>query len=501
MKASAVGERKRYGVVSSALIVVAMRWADRLLGLISTLVLARLLVPDDFGVIAMASIVYGFVTVLMNLGVNAALIHDKEATQDDYDTAWTIRLIEAIVAGLVLAALAPAAANYFNDPRVVDVMRVMAVTVAVAGLDNIGLVTFQKEMQFGSDFLFFFLRRFAGFLVTLILAFVLRSYWAMVIGSLVGKLVGVALSYAMHEMRPKLSLRKVRKIWSFSQLMLLANIGNYLSVEMDKLVLGARVSAATLGGYRLGDDIASMPTSEVLAPLGRVLFPSFVEARDEPDQLRQQFLLALGVQVALVLPAAVGLALVADSAVPVLLGDQWAFAVPFIRWLALGQLAVALSHATTYLFMSLGRVGSLATISLGRVAVFMLLVLTVFAEAGGVVVAQLRGAVGVASVVALVVLLLRTMQGLTLADLARATWRPALGCALMAAVLTNVATDSLPSGLALLIDVSIGAGVYGATIIGTWRLAGRPAGVESWVARRLGLHQRVPWLLGAAPGE
>ena len=97
-------------VFSGAVLTVSMRWTDRLIGLVSTLILARLLVPEDFGIIAMASIVVGLTEVLFDLGVNVALIQNKSPTKGHYDTAWTLRLLQSGVAAILVAGTAPLAA-------------------------------------------------------------------------------------------------------------------------------------------------------------------------------------------------------------------------------------------------------------------------------------------------------------------------------------------------------------------------------------------------------
>lgn len=166
---------KKKSIFASALIVVAMRWTDRLIGLLSTLILARILTPADFGIIAMASVLVGLVDVLLDLGVNMALIQNRNADDDDYNTAWTIRLIQATAVTIIIFLLAPLAADYYRDPRVCDVTRLMALGMFIGGFENIGIVNFQKNMDFSRDFRFFFIRRLAGFLVTVTLAIQLES--------------------------------------------------------------------------------------------------------------------------------------------------------------------------------------------------------------------------------------------------------------------------------------------------------------------------------------
>ena len=217
-------------------------------------VLARLLTPADFGIIAMASLAVGLIDVLLDLGVNIALIQNSKADDDDYNTAWSLRLIQACLAGLLIILMAPIASEYYNNPNVTDVLRVMAVSVIIAGLENIGIVTFQKNMEFGLDFKFFFFKRVVGFLITLFAAFLLHSYWAMVLGSLAGRVAGVLLSYGMHPFRPRFSLIRLKHIWSFSQWVLVKNIGSYFDNRLDQLFVGRITNAATTGTYTVAGE-------------------------------------------------------------------------------------------------------------------------------------------------------------------------------------------------------------------------------------------------------
>ena len=106
-------EIKPVSVVRGALLVVGMRWTDRLIGFVSTLILARLLLPEDFGIVAMASIIVGLIATLLDLGVGSALIQNKHAAREEFDTAWTLRLMQAVFVALFIWLLAPFAAEYF----------------------------------------------------------------------------------------------------------------------------------------------------------------------------------------------------------------------------------------------------------------------------------------------------------------------------------------------------------------------------------------------------
>lgn len=244
---------KSVSIARGATFAVAARWIDRLIGLASTVILARLLVPEDFGIIAIASLAIGLADTLLDLGVNVALIQNREPTQSHYDTGWTLRLAQTFLSTMLLIAAAPYIADYFHDERLRQVIRVLAFVLLLSGMENIGIVAFQHHMQFGAELRFLFLRRIAGFGTTVVAALLLRSYWALVAGTLVGRAVGVGLSYWVHPMRPRLSLVGIREIIVVSQWMLVRNTGVFLYANLHKMMVGRGASGSTMGAYSLAD--------------------------------------------------------------------------------------------------------------------------------------------------------------------------------------------------------------------------------------------------------
>ncbi len=478
---------------ANALIVVAMRWTDRLIGLVSTLILARILTPEDFGIIAMASVLVGLVDVLLDLGVNMALIQNANADDEDYHTAWTIRLIQSAAVGAIIFALAPLAADYYRDPRVADVTRLMAVGMVLGGFENIGVVCFQKSMAFGQDFRFFFIRRLAGFVVTIALAVTLESYWAMPLGALAGRFTGVVLSYTMHPFRPRFSLSRVRHLWSFSQWALIRSIGVYFDTQFDRFLVGRISGASTMGAYTLATEIAQMPSTELLQPLGRVLFPAFVATKHDPARLREAYLVALAVQALLAIPAGVGLACVADRAVMIMLGAQWESAIPFVQTLALVFALAALSHAAGYLLITIGKIRTLSLFVWVQNIVFLSIAGVMFSSLSALDIAHLRLGVAAFGLVLFLGVILLEVRELHATDLLRAIWRPATAAGLMALSDMLVSfPDSLPLLLAFLLEVALGALSYSVALLGLWALSGRPQGAEAYILAKLKLSRFLP---------
>lgn len=469
-------------VFKGALLSIGMRWTDRLIGLISTLILARLLAPEDFGIIAMASLVIGLLGLLLDLGVNVALIQNPQATQAHYDTAWTLRLIQSAITTALIFLGAPLTGDYFGDARVIPVMQALSASTLIAGLENIGVVQFQKNMQFGLDFRFMFAKRIAGFIATMFAAWIMQSYWALVVGTFAGRTLGTLISYRMHPMRPRLSLERLREIFSVSQWLLIRSAGQYLDANLHKVLVGRRTDSAVLGSYTLADEISAMPSSELLAPINRALFPAFVAARDNFVELRRLFLLAQGIQTLVGIPAGVGLAMVAPEAVAVLLGEKWISAVPFVQLLALVGAIQAVTTSGGYMLITLGRIGAIAFISWGQVALFVIGAYALIPDANAWALAAIRLCTVGVGLVFVFWLLMRNLTNLSPFDIARTITRPIIAAGVMAGMLYQLDQGLAIAPLPMLaVKITVGAFAYALTLVSLWVLMGRPEGSESYV--------------------
>jgi O-antigen/teichoic acid export membrane protein len=477
---------KNVSVIKGAFIYVMMRWMDRLIGFISTLILARWLMPADFGIIAMISLVIGIAEVLLDLGVNVALIQNRAATQAHYNTAWTLRLLQACGTVLIVTLAAPYAGDYFHDPRVVPVLRIACLGSLFAALENIGVVTFQKDLRADLDFLLIFIKRISGFTATVILAWMFHSYWALVFSTLFGRLVGVVASYVMHPMRPRLSLEKFGEIFGVSQWMLINSIGAYINLNLHKTLVGRYSNATMMGGYTLSDEISAMPSTEILAPLNRILFPTFVRAKNDPVELKRNFLLAQGLQCLIAIPASLGLALVAGPAVQVLLGEKWMMVVPFVQILALTNILQAIVSSTGLILLSLGRNRNATVTTWTQVVLFAAIALLFLHHPQALELAWLRlGCAAVGLLVALTILM-RTMRNVSLFDMVRNVYRPLLGALAMAGVIHVVEpwAPAMPS-LHLILLIGVGALAYTAAVLAAWTAAGRPQGAEAYLLEKV----------------
>ena len=463
-----------------------MRWATRALGLVSTIVLARLLAPEDFGVVAMAMVVIGFLEVFTQTGVDLALIRDANATREHYDTAWTFEILQGAGLALALLVAAPLATRYFGDPRVLAVMQLLSLRAVIGGFENIGVVAFRREMNFDREFWFGVIKKMCMVALTVGAAFAFRSYWALVIGLVGGRVLDVLISFIMHPYRPRLTLARFGDLWGFSRGLLLARIANLANRKLDEFIVGGQAGTVAMGNYFIASDIATAPAEEVVLPMSRGIFPVYSRLQDDRVRLAESFLTVLRTTAYLCVAAGLGVSAVAPELVPLLLGEKWLPAVPLMQWLGIWGALMGATLALDPLLLATGRSGLLASMKWVQLAV-----LAPALVYGGLA----SGVVGVAAAKTLVML---AMLPLFLIWIARAERLPlgqmfaaiapacGAGIAMYAAVLS--VADQLgaqPGWLRLIAEVATGAVTYVGIVLGFWYLRGAPPGPEREVVERL----------------
>lgn len=477
---------KSRSVISGAALYIAMRWFDRAIGVVSTIVLARLLAVEDFGLVALASVVLGLATVLLDMGINLTVVQRHQIDRDDLDTAWSLRLLQNGIIAIALVIASTWIASYYGDSRLRPVILVLALAYLLDGFTGLGPVMFQKRREYAKEVAFFMAKRLFGFSVTVGLAVWMRSYWALVLGSLGASLFGMVLSYWMYRERPRFRLTRWRRFVGASSWLTIRSIGGYARTELDKFVLGQRGGAPILGAYAIADQIAALPSSELLQPTSRALFPAMAAKQDEPDELRRLYLAALGVQVLVALPASVGLAMVAHDLVLVALGPKWLQAVPILVALAMAYAASAISISGNYLLVTIGAFRAQALIHWALAFLLAALVFIMFPNADALQIAWFRAALGVCGTLAVIGVVRHHFRALGFRAVGAQVWRPALACVLMSVAVWVVSGLDFPLPLLRLgLSIATGVTIYPVALLALWRTSGCPDGAEAWFIDRL----------------
>jgi O-antigen/teichoic acid export membrane protein len=397
-------------------------------------------------------------------------------------------LIGIALAAAILAA-APAAGAFLAEPLAVPVMQCLAVRALIGGLENIGVVKFQRDLQFDRTFRLAVLQKVIAFALTVPVAFILRDYWALVFGLIVGRVAGVALSYAMHPYRPRVSLARTRELWAFSVWTLLRAVGSYLNNRTPLLAAAQIGGTPGIGHYSVAGEIATAPTAEFTTPVIAALFPVMATVQHDPVRLRTLHLDVLRWSATIICATAVGVALVAHEMVPLFIGSDWTAIVPLMVWLSLTAGVDGLALANYTALEVTGRPRLAARLQWTRVAVVVALMVPAvwIGSLAAAAFARFLASVAMAPAVFLVA---GRHLGIAPGELAGILWRPFVAAAAMAAAVTGLAAAwPLAGAPALARDVAAGGAVYVLASLALWGAAGCPRGPET---------QALAWLRRAA---
>jgi O-antigen/teichoic acid export membrane protein len=455
----------------------------RLIGIVSLTILARLLMPADFGLVALATTVLAFFDMFGQAQVDLALIRDRHADRQHYDSAWTIEIMRAAATAAILAVTASLAADFFAEPRLEPLLYAVAAIQLLGGAENIGIVDLRKEMRFGREFAFQFAARCAGAALTIGLAFAWRQYWALIAGMALSTASRVALSYVLSPYRPRLGFARFGDIFHFSKWVLLQNLFGGLREQAPNFIIGRMLDVGALGLFNAAKEIAAIVTTELRAPIRRALFPGFAHMSAETGEMRRGAIDSFSVMVLLSLPLAVGIYGLAPLLVELFLGARFRGAIPLLEIMALYGIVQSFGTNSHLIYNRLGRPRLTSTLNAIFLAYFIPAAVWGALKYGA---AGVAWAIVVTSVFNLAIdfALLRRVIGLGLGEIAAQVWRPSLAAIAMAALIelvkAHIAWDgsALTSFAAIVVLTIAGAAVYGSVLLLAWRLAGAPAGAE-----------------------
>jgi len=257
------------------------KWGLRFIGIFSTLILVRLLSPEDFGIVAIGLMVVGFFEVISSAGVTRYLILKKSVSESEYNAAWTLNVFLKLFSVTLIILLAGPIASFLESPKVHNVVIVLSCLQILKAFKNVELIRKEKEMDFSYINKIQIYAKIAAVLVTIPSAFYFRNYYALIIGTLVNSVVECALSYILCPRRPKFNFSIERQMVSFSSFILLRNILSYTRSQIDIFIIGDKYGSGATGKFKVARDFVLMPKTEIIDPASQPLFVGVARMEEE----------------------------------------------------------------------------------------------------------------------------------------------------------------------------------------------------------------------------
>jgi PST family polysaccharide transporter len=305
----------------SALMEIVSRTAQPIIFVI----LARLLTPEDFGVMATAMIAISFSQMFWDAGLSKAFMQTKTAPEEAAHVVFWTNVCLGLLIYLLLFLAAPAIALFFKSPASGPVLRVLGIQIIIASLTSVQQALFVRDLDFRGLFWIKLLTAFVPGLFSIPLAFYDYGVWALVAGSLVGQMINLYLLWKKSHWRPQFRYDWVlaRSLLSFGFWVMLESFGAWLIVWGDNLIVGRFLGVHDLGVYRTGWNLVTIIFGLVLNPFLPVLYPTFSRLQDDLPALKNTFHRVNRVVFALALPMGTGLLLVGPEVASVLFGEKW----------------------------------------------------------------------------------------------------------------------------------------------------------------------------------
>ncbi len=475
-----------WGSVWSIVLNVALKS----LGIISIIILAPLITPYDLGVYVAAAVVVELVHTLTNVGIFPILIHKKDPSVVFYQTAWTIQLIRCFIIFIIIQLFAEYFFYFYSDDEAVrEVIQVVSISILIGGFSSIYLVNFEKNIDFKTVLKFRLICRVIGFFATIAAAYILQSYWALVIGNIVGALTTLLFSYFFAPGAHRITLHSSREFLNVSRWLLTHEISTFISLKSDTFLITRFLGPQPLGVYEVGYQVAMAPTQEIALPISRALFPGLAKLQDDKSKFAEMMTFTLIVILYIALPVSTGLFIIAEPLITSLFPENWHNAIIVVQLISIfGFFRVFFGPCVSAL-MGAGHMKLTAKLSL----------FNMFMRTGaltyGIITFDLMGLLIASSIIAAIqsavyLTVLAKKEMLHFSQLIRDLWRACFSVILMIVILEVLFSylnfmQSSSSILVLLAYIVVGCLVYVISLICLWRQFGKPTDIEGIIYTRL----------------
>ena len=362
---SEVAEFKRKSVRGGAAVILSQGFTTAL-QLVTTLLLARLLSPTDYGLQAMVITLTGFLSLFKDAGLSVASVQRETLARDQISTLFWINIAIGALLMLMVAAAAPFLAAFYKDPRLLWITIASSTIFFINGFAVQHRALLDREMRFTTSVRIDILACGIGTVVAIGMAALGCGYWALICQNISLPLVAaIAVWIAIPWMpgRPRWT-PELRSMVRFGGTVTLNGIVVYLAYNAEKILLGRYWGPAPLGLYGRAYQLSNLPMQQLTVSVGSVAFPMLSRLQGDAPRLRRSYLKSHSLVVSLTVPVVISCALFADEIIRVMLGPKWNGAAPILRLLSPAILIFALMNPLSWLLRATGRVGRSLEIAL-----------------------------------------------------------------------------------------------------------------------------------------
>ena len=327
------------------------------LSFVSNLVLARLLMPSDYGAIGMLHVFIAVSSIFVSAGFGSALIQKKNPTHLDYTSVFYWNLVAAIVFYGILFFCGPAIARFYKMPELCAVLRVQSFSLIIQAFSTVQSNQLQKQLRFKELSIRNIIAILIGTIVAIVMAYCGYGVWSLVVSHLVSSLASIFLLWWMSSWRPtwEFSWKSLKELFSFGGLMALSSFVETIYGNIMSLILGRVYSPSDLGYYTQARRLEQVPSEALSSIVGQVSFPVFASLQDDKDKLKTGVRKNIKALMYLNVPLMLLFVVIARPVILLLYGAKWEISIPYFRILCLGGMVYVLNSLNLSVIKSLGK--------------------------------------------------------------------------------------------------------------------------------------------------
>ena len=449
-------------VIKSLIFKFTERFAVKGLGLVISIILARLLGPNAFGQVALLTVFANLSLTFIESGLSTALVQSKETDDRDYSTVFYITLALSLVIIVIWQLFAPMMAGFYESPEMVAPLRFYAFSLILSAFNSIQTARMQREMRFKEMMYCNLSATVVSGLIGTALAFMGFGLWSLVIYFFAQiAMSSIAMLFVLRWLpHSPFSMDSAKRLYGFGIKMLAAGIITTLYNDIRPLIIGKRFSTASLGYYERGQRFSSTISLNLDAAVQSVMFPVLSRSQEDKVQFSAMLSKTKNLGAFIIFPAMLGMAAVAGPMVHVLLGEQWLPCIIFVQLLCIGEAQVPITTANLLAVKSLGRSDIYAKQEALRRAL-MLIVLAISVFCFDSVEAIAVGFVISAWIDAVVTTLpLKKLLGTTITQQFLPLTKSMAASLIMAGTVYTFGLLNMPMLIKLLLQIPLGAAVY-----------------------------------------
>lgn len=341
-------------VLKGSLLTTSGQLGIRLLDFLAVIVTARLLFPEDFGLVALGSTILMVFNSITNFPVLDALVRQKTVDRNDLDTAFTLNAIRGGILALFIMALAQPIANLYADERLVLILVILSSAVIAQGLISPGMAHFLRDLNFKFHIFLEVFSKLASVVLTILLAVWLRSYWAIIIGIVAIPILTAVGSYFYAPYLPRFSLTKWRSLFHFAGWVTVANTMSTANMYGDRFFIGGFLGPISLGYYYQACTISTVLTGNFVSSISHIFYSAFSKVQSDQPRLKTAFLRTQYTVALIMFPLGALLGALSEPIVFLTLGPNWQAAGSLLVWLFPFEAMMALVIPVQAIILSSG---------------------------------------------------------------------------------------------------------------------------------------------------